>query len=87
VTRQRGLGTHRYQVRALSSIARFLPVFVGVLLASVFSLSVLRDDAQVARIAFEVGNELLGLYGASVSSRCHFSSWLRRGCVAEGRAP
>ncbi len=59
----RVVGTHRYELRALALIVRYLPVFVGVVLSTAFSLSVLRDNADIAKIAYTTGAELLGMYG------------------------
>jgi hypothetical protein len=42
---------------------RYLPIFAGVVLATVFSLSVLTDGGDVARAAWTTGNELLGMFG------------------------
>ncbi|NUP10447.1 MAG: hypothetical protein HOW73_30725 [Polyangiaceae bacterium] len=56
-------GTHRHELHALSSLTRYLPVFIGVILAIPFSASVLKDELQTARRAWETGSELLGLYG------------------------
>jgi hypothetical protein len=60
---QRAAGTHRYELRALALLVRYLPVFVGVVLATAFALSVVRDNADIARIAWTTGAELLGMYG------------------------
>ena len=75
--------THRHELHALSSLARYLPVFVGILLAIPFSLSVTRDGADIARRAWEVGADLLGMYGGAFAVALPFvllvTSYLRRG--------
>jgi hypothetical protein len=57
------IGSYRHQVRALASLARYVPVFIGVVLATAFTLSVMRDDPDTASQAWVVGSELLGLFG------------------------
>jgi hypothetical protein len=55
--------TYRYELRALSLIARYALVFVGILLAASFATSVRYDDADIARAAWLAGGELLGTFG------------------------
>jgi hypothetical protein len=56
-------GTYRYQVRAASRLARYLPIFAGTILATAFTLSVLYDGTDIARAAWVTGDELLGMFG------------------------
>ncbi|MFO0555061.1 MAG: hypothetical protein U0271_42180 [Polyangiaceae bacterium] len=56
-------GSYRYELRAMSAIGRYLPVFMGVVLGGAFTLSVLYDPADIAKAAWESGADLLGLYG------------------------
>ena len=42
---------------------RYLPIFAGVVLSTIFSLSVLTDGGEVARAAWTTGDELLGMFG------------------------
>ncbi len=42
---------------------RYLPIFAGVVLSTIFSLSVLTDGGDVARAAWTTGDELLGMFG------------------------
>lgn len=44
-------------------MVRYLPVFIGVVLATAFTLSVLYDTAEIALVAWSGGADLLGLYG------------------------
>lgn len=75
--------THRHELHALSSLARYFPVFVGVILGLPFSLSVTRDGADIASRAWEVGADLLGMYGGLFAVALPFvmlvTSFLRRG--------
>jgi hypothetical protein len=53
----------RRERRALTAIARFLPAIAGIVLTLTFSLSVLRDSADIARPAWTEGSDLLAVYG------------------------
>lgn len=55
--------SYRHELRSLAGLARFLPVFLGVMLASAFSLSVLYDTADIVLPAWTAGADLLGAYG------------------------
>ncbi|HTJ84003.1 MAG TPA: hypothetical protein VL400_19925, partial [Polyangiaceae bacterium] len=57
------VGTHRYELRAVALMVRYLPVFIGVVLSTAFTLSVLYDTSEIARVAWSNGADLLGLYG------------------------
>jgi hypothetical protein len=59
----RSTGQYRYQLRALTSLARYLPVYVGLMLATTFTLSVLYDSSDTGTAAYRAGADLLGLYG------------------------
>ncbi len=56
-------GTYRYQLRGASLLLRYVPVFIGAILAGAFSLSILHDGGDIARAAWTTGDELLGLFG------------------------
>lgn len=74
---------HRHQLRALSSIARYLPVFIGAMLSTAFALSVTTDSLDIALAAWQTGSELLGLYGGFGVVALPFvffaTAYLRRG--------
>ncbi len=59
----RSTGEYRYQLRALTSLARYLPVYIGLMLAATFTLSVLYDGSDTGAAAYRAGADLLGLYG------------------------
>jgi len=59
----RPLGIYRYQLRALTSLARYLPVYIGLMLSTAFTLSVLYDSSDTGAAAYRAGGDLLGLYG------------------------
>lgn len=57
------VSSYRYQLRALASIVRYVPIFAGVLLTTMFTTSVLSDDGTIILQAWKTGAELLGMYG------------------------
>lgn len=57
------MSSYRYQLRALASITRYVPIFAGVLLTTMFTTSVLSDDGTIILQAWKTGAELLGMYG------------------------
>ncbi|MBL8743699.1 MAG: hypothetical protein JNK04_21465 [Myxococcales bacterium] len=59
----RSKGQYRYQLRALTSLARYVPVYIGLMLATSFTLSVLYDGSDTGSAAYRAGADLLGLYG------------------------
>lgn len=76
----------RRERRALTAIARFLPAIAGIVLTSTFSLSVLRDSADIARPAWTEGSDLLAVYGGFglivLPFIGLFTARLRRGAAA-----
>lgn len=75
--------SYRHELRSLAGLARFLPVFLGVMLASAFSLSVLYDTADIVLPAWTAGADLLGAYGVVGLITLPLIAWvtaaLRRG--------
>lgn len=59
----RVVGTYRFELRAIGLMVRYLPVFVGVVLAASFTMSVLCDSPDIAKAAWRAGADLVGLYG------------------------
>jgi hypothetical protein len=76
----------RRERRALTAIARFLPAIAGIVLTLTFSLSVLRDSADIARPAWTEGSDLLAVYGGFglvvLPFIGLFTARLRRGAAA-----
>ncbi len=56
-------GRYRYQLRSLTSLARYVPVYVGLILCTAFTSSVLYDSSDTGFAAFQAGSGLLGLFG------------------------
>ena len=75
--------TFRRQRRAITAIARFIGGIAGPVLCGSFVLSVLRDPADIARVAWTEGADLLGAYGGAGLIMLPFigvfTAYLRRG--------
>jgi hypothetical protein len=76
--------TYRYELRSIALIARYGLVFVGLLLATSFTTSVLYDDADIARAAWLNGAVLLGGWGLAATLLLPFV-WVATALARRGR--
>jgi hypothetical protein len=83
VAREQNGITFRRQRRAITAVARFIAGIAGSVLCGSFVLSVLRDPADIARVAWTEGADLLGAYGGAGLIMLPFigvfTAYLRRG--------